>query len=194
MGPKKRPIQTTQSEEDPNDEIENSITCKDCKKTFPLKSILTHLNNARSKRKCKQKYTKQEFESLRDRCQQRSQAKHRKTVAAYADKNKESISERKATRYKANRKVILETKGQHYQANRTKILESRKIHHQVNKEKILEKKRKENKIAKDKLKSADRIKNFRQDIIDGPNFVCCSCKRELFKTGVKFLDSHDIIN
>ena len=73
MGPKKRPIEITQSEEDSSDETE--VICKDCKKSFPLKSILTHLNNARSKRKCKKQYTQQEFEFLRDRCQQRKQGK-----------------------------------------------------------------------------------------------------------------------
>ena len=75
MGPKKRPIQTTQSEEDSSDETENFVTCKDCKSKFPLKSILTHLNNARSKRKCKKQYTEEEFDSLRNRCHQRSKAK-----------------------------------------------------------------------------------------------------------------------
>ena len=42
------------------------------------------------------------------------------------------------------------------------------------------------------MTSADRIQNFKLDIIDGPNFVCCSCNRELFKTGVRFLDFDDI--
>ena len=78
MGPKKRPRQITQSEEDSSDETE--VTCKDCKKTFRLKSILGHLNNARAKRKCKNQYTEQEYESLRDRCQQRSKTKKRKTT------------------------------------------------------------------------------------------------------------------
>ena len=60
MGPKKHPIQTPQSEEDSSDETENFVTCQDCKRKFPLQSILTHLNNARSKRKCKKQYTEQE--------------------------------------------------------------------------------------------------------------------------------------
>ena len=66
MGPKKRQKLISQSDEDSSDETE--VTCKDCKKIFPLKSILTHLNNARSKRKCKKHYTQQELESLRERC------------------------------------------------------------------------------------------------------------------------------
>ena len=39
-----------------------------------------------------------------------------------------------------------------------------------------------------KLTSEVRILNFRKDIIDGPNFVCSSCKRGLFKSSVKYLD------
>ena len=107
MGPKKRPREITQSEEDSSDETE--VKCKDCKKAFPLKSILTHLNNARSKRKCKKQYTEQEYEALKDRCQQKSKVKRRKTKAAYADENKESISKREAKNYQKNREKILES-------------------------------------------------------------------------------------
>ena len=85
MGPKKRPRQITQSEEDSSDETE--VTCKDCKKAFPLKSILRHLNNARSKRKCKKQYSEQEYESLNERCQQRHKGKKRK----YEQHNRESF-------------------------------------------------------------------------------------------------------
>ena len=42
------------------------------------------------------------------------------------------------------------------------------------------------------LKSEERIYNFRKDIIDGPNYVCFSCKRGLFKSSVQFLDSNAI--
>jgi hypothetical protein len=38
----------------------------------------------------------------------------------------------------------------------------------------------------------DRILAFKRDIIDGPNFVCCSCKRKLFKNSVKFLHMNEI--
>ena len=84
MGPKKRPREITQSEED-SDETE--VTCKDCKKAYPLKSILRHLNNARSKRKCKEQYTEQEYESLMERCQQRTNAKKRKYTQSSVNAN-----------------------------------------------------------------------------------------------------------
>ena len=120
MGPKKRPRQITQSEEDSSDETE--VTCKGCKKPFPLRSILRHLSNARSKRKCKKQYTEQEYESLMERCQQRTKAKQRK----YADEN-----------YQVNREEILESRGRHYQANKGEILESRGRYYQANKVEIL---------------------------------------------------------
>ena len=43
---------------------------------------------------------------------------------------------------------------------------------------------------KDKMTAADRILSFKQDIIEGPNFVCQSCNRCLFKKSVKILNDN----
>ena len=39
-----------------------------------------------------------------------------------------------------------------------------------------------------------RFIKFKQDIIDGPNFTCHSCNRQLFKKQVKFLNQEDMSN
>ena len=43
-----------------------------------------------------------------------------------------------------------------------------------------------------RLTFKDRILAFKRDIIDGPNFVCFSCNRSLFKCSVKILETKDI--
>ena len=40
----------------------------------------------------------------------------------------------------------------------------------------------------------DRIKAFKHQIIDGPNFTCYSCKRGLFKQQVKIINATDVAN
>ena len=45
---------------------------------------------------------------------------------------------------------------------------------------------------KEMMTSKDRILAFKRDIVDGPNFVCFSCSRTLFKNQVKISNSKDI--
>ena len=76
MGPKKRPRPTSQSKpgsskakcpkSDSSEEAENLIICKVCKRSFPVNSILKHLNHPRSNGKCKQLYTDEEYRTLQE--------------------------------------------------------------------------------------------------------------------------------
>ena len=43
-----------------------------------------------------------------------------------------------------------------------------------------------------RLTMDDRIRKFRREIIDGPNYNCFSCERGLFKSGVKHVLEKDI--
>ena len=45
---------------------------------------------------------------------------------------------------------------------------------------------------KSNMTVTDRFLAFKRDIVDGPNFVCFSCKRNLFKCSVKTLEATDI--
>ena len=48
-------------------------------------------------------------------------------------------------------------------------------------------------IDKQRKKTAeDRFLAFKRDIVDGPNFVCFSCNRNLFKCSVKTLETKEI--
>ena len=80
----------------------------------------------------------------------------------YDESNQEEIKKRQSVYNKKNRKRICEMQG-----------------HRRNKKASL-------------LTSDDRIQLFRQEIIDGPNYICKSCDRSLFKPGVKKIAKKDI--
>ena len=66
---------------------------------------------------------------------------------------------------------------------------------QYNKEKapvIAEKQQIRRKKARDNRTQADRFQYFCHATIDGPKFVCFSCKRSLFKRGVKVMKDNEI--
>jgi hypothetical protein len=46
--------------------------------------------------------------------------------------------------------------------------------------------------SKSKMTHNDQYLAFKRDIVDGPNFVCFSCNRNLFKCSVKILETKDI--
>ena len=45
---------------------------------------------------------------------------------------------------------------------------------------------------KSTMSREDRFKAFKRDIIEGPNYTCFSCNRDLFKQGVKQMKAKDI--
>ena len=53
-------------------------------------------------------------------------------------------------------------------------------------------KRQTRKYNKSKVTVSDQYLAFKRDIVDGPNFVCFSCNRNLFKCSVKTLETTDI--
>ena len=116
------------------------------------------------------------YQTNKEKIAQRYQADKKTNCQA----NKEKI----AQRYQANKEKI----AQRYQASKEKIAQN----YQNNKEKIAQKYQDKKEEKQRNLKSEDRIHNFRMDIIDGPKYVCFSCKRGLFKSSVQCLDSNAI--
>ena len=57
---------------------------------------------------------------------------------------------------------------------------------------IAEKQQIRRKKARDNRTQEDRFRYFCQATIDGPTFVCFSCKRALFKKGVKVMKDNEI--
>ena len=171
MGPKKR----TRSTNKPLDETNNSNVCKGCNKEF--KSVRMHL--AKSKTNCIKQYTDSEYDFLEQESTSKSQAKKSRTDAKiYASNSQkkennyqynQNNKEKNAQRYQKNKKNI----ARYYQENKEKIAKR----YQENKEKVAKQYQIKKTEKQDNLKSTDRIKNFREDVIEGPNFVCCSCHR-----------------
>ena len=180
MGPKNKKRSRSNSDDDDFDP-NRLFFCKGCKKTF--KSVLTHI--ARAKTDCESYYPEEEQFFLKQKSTKRSKQ-------SYDKNNAESISKKKVDYYSKNKVEIRQSQARYHEKNKAKFNFKHKVYYQVNREKILEKHRKESQKAKDKLTVKDRLSNFRMDIIDGPNYVCCSCKRNLFKTGVNFLDENDV--
>ena len=195
MGPKR--IKRSRSNSDDDDFDPNDLTfCRGCKKTF--KSVLTHIK--RTKLDCKSYYTEAKQNFLKEKSTKRSKRNYDKN-------NAESIAKKQAEYNKAHRIEIRKSQAVYNSVHREERRQAQAIYRKkhkvminskhrtyylVNREKILEKRKKESQKAKDKLTFKDRLYNFRMDIIDGPNYICCSCKRSLFKTGVKFLDENDV--
>ena len=81
---------------------------------------------------------------------------------------KDSRSQANADYYLKNKKEIREKMSQRYFAKKKAI----------NKNKSL----------------SERIKSFKRDIVHGPNYACFSCKRSLFKSGVRILKPKDVLD
>lgn len=111
--------------------------------------------------KCKKKYGNAEFEALKAASKQRSKR-------AYNDQNR-AIINAKQVRYDAQHREEKQiSNAEHWKKNRDSLMQKRTL-------------------KRDNLLPSDRILDFKNSIIDGPNYVCLSCKRCLFKKSVKIL-------
>ena len=70
--------------------------------------------------------------------------------------------------------------------------ERRKLHRHQLQKKDTERHRQTKMNTKSKMTNDDQFLAFKRDIVDGPNFVCFSCNRNLFKCSVKTLETKDI--
>ena len=78
-------------------------------------------------------------------------------------------------------------------AERIKARKSKQYHQNPNcKKKKINQRKINRKKKQNNMTSNDRILAFKRETINGPNFVCCSCIRSLFKPGVKILGKDDI--
>ena len=153
-------------------ENEAKEKCKSCDKEF--KSLLTHI--ARSKT-CKNAYSDEE------KTQMKSQKRKN-----YEEIHTDEINQKQARYDLRNRDELLKKRKKHYKTNKPVILEKKKEHYEANKDEILRKKKeREQNIDADK-----RLLAFKNEIKDGPTFVCLSCNRSMFKSGVKILEKEDI--
>jgi hypothetical protein len=144
------------------------ITCKGCQRAFQL--LFSHL----SRTSCKKAYG-EEFEKMKIL----KTDKRKNYKANWESERRDDRNEKQQKRRNQNRKETNEKQQKRRNQNRKETNE---------KQKVYRKKRKMN------MTMTDRIQAFKRNIIEGPNFACFSCKRALFKRGVKILDINDITN
>ena len=110
-------------------------------------------------------------------------SKKRQQHQVYNEDNKETIRQKKAKRDAENRE------SQDYmERNRISSIKYNQNHREENRKK--EEIRRQKK--RDETPADLRLKKFKLDIIDGPNFTCQSCDKELFKPQVQFLSQEDL--
>ena len=89
--------------------------------------------------------------------------------AAYSQEEYDSL------RIKGRKLSVQKAQATYRQNHQQELLLKHRDYNAANKEVLTEAKREERKAEKAETTSFDRILSFRQDIIEGPNFVCRSC-------------------
>ena len=170
-GASKKTIGSNESKLDKSSKIaeseDNLIECRGCKKK--VSSIRLHLR----KKSCKQQYTEKEYsEFVKVKAAEKSVY-----LKKYKQSNKNALKKKRQENAKKNKEALKKKR----QDNAKAIKESekaRQIKSRSNKRKS--------------VTSQGRVLAFKRDIIDGPNFVCFSCNRCLFKSSVRILKENDI--
>ena len=151
---------------------ETSHQCKYCK--YSGKHLMMHLST--SKKGCKEKYG-EVYNQMKESKAKEKQEYNKNYIKTYDSEHKEEALLRKRKYRNDHRDEINEKQHQYYNTH---------------KEEMNEKEKKYRKKNKREMTKEDRFKAFRKDIIDGPNFTCFSCNRDLFKNGVRFLNAKKI--
>ena len=109
-------------------------------------------------------------------------------ICIYRQSHEEEIKLQNHQYHLDNADSIKVRKSQYNQIHRTEINQWQSEYNKRNRLEINLKKRK--RIAKERASytRSDRLFNFKQEIKDGPSYVCMSCQRALFIRGVQVLD------
>ena len=160
------------------------IKCKHCGGSFTL--FMSHL---KKKMDCQKAYGKGY-----ERMLELNEQKKKDYLKDYKGQHKDARNERQ--REQRNKDKEKTNRGQREQRNKDKEKTNRDQRELRNKDR--EKTNREQKFYRNKKKmnwtQMDRIKAFKRQIIDGPNFTCYSCKRCLFKNQVKTLKADNVKN
>ena len=168
------------------DSEDNLIECRGCKKK--VSSIRLHLR----KKSCKQQYSEKEYSEF----VKANAAKKSVYLKQYKQNNKDALKKKLQQKRQANEKSFKEAEKKRQRQWRAKNKEALEKKRQDNAKAIKEsEKARQSESRSKKRKSVTcqgRVLAFKRDIIDGPNFVCFSCNRCLFKSSVRILKENDI--
>jgi hypothetical protein len=112
--------------------------------------------------------------------------------AEYNSANRGVINKRQAEYNSANRGVINKRQAEYNSANMEVINKRQAVYNSNNNVNITATQSVKRKKAKREQTAYDRFQCFKEDIKDGPSWICCSCHRRLFKKSVRLLKDSDI--
>jgi hypothetical protein len=157
------------------------VPCKICKKEMTKKSLGRHIGQSKI---CKELYGK-EFDNMKAE-------KKRQIDLDYYKKNAKSIKV-KQTVYNSQNRDKINTRQKGYDSQHREEINTRQTAYNIEHREEIKGKQKIRRTKKQmNMTAEDRIKAFRKDIIEGPNFTCFSCKRCLFKNSVRIIKSKDL--
>ena len=157
--------------------------CKVCNEPTSKTTILKHMSHKKTVidnllKTCKE-HNSEEYEIVKDAIAELRNIKKRQYNQVYNEVNKETIKQKR-------------TKLDAEQMERKKI--SKRKYDQNHREDNRKKEEIRRQQKKDETHADLRLKKFKLDIIQGPNFTCDSCNRQLFRTQVQALSQKDIEN
>ena len=171
-------------------------SCNFCKKEIPKKSLMRHIGQSKS---CKEKYGKNFDDMKADRKRKNNSDYYIKNAEKlneahpnYDYQHKEAISQWKKTHYSQNAQELKEKKAKYDNELKDQLKEKKTNYNNKHKEEIKEKQKVYRTKQEMNMTSEDRIKAFKKDIVEGPNFTCFSCKRCQFKKSVRIIKSKDV--
>ena len=185
------PNQSQQNQPDP---AENWIQCKGCPKKMLEKSILLHLRS----KTCRKHYNDIKYSKLIAERDERNDAKKNVYLKQYNKNNKEALKEKRQENAKKTKgeKSFKEAEKNRQRQWRAKNKEALKKKRQDNAKAIKESEKARQHDSRSKKRKSviwqGRVLAFKRDVIDGPNIVCFSCNRCLFKSSIRILKENDI--
>ena len=177
--------------------------CKVCNAPTNRTTILKHMSFKKTLvhnvlKTCKD-HNPEEYDSIKNEITELRKTKKRH----YNEVNKEEIRQKQARRdqdhmeekrryyqdYKEEKRLSQRRYNQDHKKERT---EYKRNYDQGHREENSKKEEMRRKKKQDETKADVRLINFKVDIINGPNFTCHSCNRELFRKQVELMSHEDL--
>ena len=166
--------------------------CKVCNAPTNRTTILKHMSIKKTLvhnvlKTCKD-HNPEEYESIKNEITELRKTKKRH----YNEVNKEEIRQKQARRDQDHREEKRLSQRRYNQEHKKERTEYKRNYDQGHREENSKKEEMRRKKKQDETKADVRLINFKVDIINGPNFTCHSCNRELFRKQVELMSHEDL--
>ena len=161
-----------------NSTTKDRSQCKVCKKDYV--SLIKHLGQKIS---CREMYGDEYEEMIKSRTASRKE---------YWKNYYETNKEQQRNYYRKNKTEIRKKQNNYKSQHQEELTEKHRKYNQVNQETIRVKKAERDEEKKAATTEKERFENFKNDIINGPNYICFSCHRQCFIKQVKILKPKEL--